>query len=234
MCSEFSNLLFIFSVSLFSCFILFFLFVFLVYCIFVFFFFFSSRRRHTRCLSDWVQTCALPIFLFQGQAGETGLVDLVVPHEFPAQLDRVLDDFGMVVADRAVDGRRGTDAVVFEDLHNAEYPDAVPVVALSPSAHRGCFARGFLPGMARQRLVQREKLDIWNHPQRELGAVGPTESWPAVDGNVRKRTVILRLHGAPVPACVAAGVPFIIARFVFRSYSRLWTSEQPGSVTSVT
>src|SRR5471030_3379649 len=27
------------------------------------FFFFSSRRRHTRCLSDWVQTCALPIFL---------------------------------------------------------------------------------------------------------------------------------------------------------------------------
>src|SRR5437899_3638676 len=26
-------------------------------------FFFSSRRRHTRCLSDWVQTCALPIFL---------------------------------------------------------------------------------------------------------------------------------------------------------------------------
>src|SRR5262245_66632799 len=24
-------------------------------------FFFSSRRRHTRCLSDWSQTCALPI-----------------------------------------------------------------------------------------------------------------------------------------------------------------------------
>src|SRR5205814_2626843 len=27
------------------------------------FFFFSSRRRHTRCLSDGVQTCALPISL---------------------------------------------------------------------------------------------------------------------------------------------------------------------------
>src|SRR5438874_6245119 len=25
-------------------------------------FFFSSRRRHTRSLRDWVQTCALPIF----------------------------------------------------------------------------------------------------------------------------------------------------------------------------
>src|SRR5436853_1532140 len=24
-------------------------------------FFFSSRRRHTRCLSDWSSTCALPI-----------------------------------------------------------------------------------------------------------------------------------------------------------------------------
>src|SRR5215204_4982938 len=26
-------------------------------------FFFSSRRRHTRSLCDWVQTCALPISL---------------------------------------------------------------------------------------------------------------------------------------------------------------------------
>src|SRR5258706_11807711 len=29
--------------------------------IFIFFFFFSSRRRHTRLVSDWSQTCALPI-----------------------------------------------------------------------------------------------------------------------------------------------------------------------------
>src|SRR5262245_62980267 len=28
---------------------------------FFLFFFFSSIRRHTRCLSDWIQTCALPI-----------------------------------------------------------------------------------------------------------------------------------------------------------------------------
>src|ERR1035438_5228312 len=30
-------------------------------CLCFFCFFFSSRRRHTRCLSDWSQTCALPI-----------------------------------------------------------------------------------------------------------------------------------------------------------------------------
>src|SRR5262245_65258530 len=27
--------------------------LFLLFCFFIFFFFFSSRRRHTRCLSDW-------------------------------------------------------------------------------------------------------------------------------------------------------------------------------------
>src|SRR5207245_6093217 len=27
----------------------------------IIFFFFSSRRRHTRCYRDWIQTCALPI-----------------------------------------------------------------------------------------------------------------------------------------------------------------------------
>src|SRR5438034_5451762 len=34
---------------------------FLFFFIFFFFFFFSSRRRHTRSLCDWSQTCALPI-----------------------------------------------------------------------------------------------------------------------------------------------------------------------------
>src|SRR5438045_4628450 len=43
-----------------SCVVLYSLFVFLSI-FFFFFFFFSSRRRHTRCLSDGVQTCALPI-----------------------------------------------------------------------------------------------------------------------------------------------------------------------------
>src|SRR5262245_63920298 len=32
---------------------LFFFFVFFIVFLFIFFFFFSSRRRHTRCLSDW-------------------------------------------------------------------------------------------------------------------------------------------------------------------------------------
>src|SRR2546430_11333377 len=30
---------------------------------FLFFFFFSSRRRHTRFDCDWIQTCALPIWV---------------------------------------------------------------------------------------------------------------------------------------------------------------------------
>src|SRR5262245_64008307 len=42
------------------CFFLFIVFLWLISLLF-FFFFFSSRRRHTRCLSDWSQTCALPI-----------------------------------------------------------------------------------------------------------------------------------------------------------------------------
>src|SRR5437763_14687561 len=42
-------------------------------------FFFSSRRRHTRCLSDW-QTCALPIFrLFQLDEADLRTA-LVHPH----------------------------------------------------------------------------------------------------------------------------------------------------------
>src|SRR5436853_909560 len=36
------------------------------------YFFFSIRRRHTRCLSDWSQTCALPILL-SAQGIETGI-----------------------------------------------------------------------------------------------------------------------------------------------------------------
>src|SRR5690554_7482300 len=37
-------------------------------------FFFSSRRRHTRCGRDWVQTCALPISC--GANGEAAVLSL--------------------------------------------------------------------------------------------------------------------------------------------------------------
>src|SRR3546814_5128360 len=41
--------------------------------VFLFLFFFSSRRRHTRCaLVTGVQTCALPISLFQWQEDRKG------------------------------------------------------------------------------------------------------------------------------------------------------------------
>src|SRR5205814_4746875 len=41
------------------------------------YFFFSSRRRHTRCLSDWSQTCALPIY--PGRAARPGLAEARPP-----------------------------------------------------------------------------------------------------------------------------------------------------------
>src|SRR5437763_16106817 len=34
------------------------------------FFFFSSRRRHTRYIGDWIQTCALPISHVHLQRGQ--------------------------------------------------------------------------------------------------------------------------------------------------------------------
>src|SRR5262245_64778334 len=43
-------------------------------------FFFSSRRRHTRCLSDWVQTCALPICRLPNSSSSTSA--LVLEDEF--------------------------------------------------------------------------------------------------------------------------------------------------------
>src|ERR1039458_10682310 len=42
------------------------------------FFFFSSRRRHTRCLSDWSSDCALPICPLDA--------DAVGPHDRPDRL----------------------------------------------------------------------------------------------------------------------------------------------------
>src|SRR6267378_7089865 len=45
-------------------------------------FFFSSRRRHTRSLRDWVQTCALPISLANAAA-------ITAPIEVPTRCDGV-------------------------------------------------------------------------------------------------------------------------------------------------
>src|SRR5574341_1202413 len=42
------------------------------------FFFFSSRRRHTRLVGDWVQTCALPIFTPDGFKGSFFRPNLVL------------------------------------------------------------------------------------------------------------------------------------------------------------
>src|SRR5947199_1976407 len=57
---------------------LFFLYLFYFRFFFCFFFcfFFSSRRRHTRCLSDWSSDVALPIFSGSGPGGRIVASDI--------------------------------------------------------------------------------------------------------------------------------------------------------------
>src|SRR5438034_6699652 len=56
------NIIVEYYLALFSFFFLFIFSFFILFFFFFVFFFFSSRRRHTRSLCDWVQTCALPIW----------------------------------------------------------------------------------------------------------------------------------------------------------------------------
>src|SRR5438093_1884843 len=57
------------------------------------FFFFSSRRRHTRLVSDWSQTCALPIF-GNRQAERLGGREIEDKLEFGRLLDRDIGRLG--------------------------------------------------------------------------------------------------------------------------------------------
>src|SRR3546814_2955138 len=51
--------------------------------LFCLFFFLSSRRRHTRCaLVTGVQTCALPIYMFDGDANVIQTADGLIPDEY--------------------------------------------------------------------------------------------------------------------------------------------------------
>ena len=77
-----------------------------------------------------------------------------MPHELPAEFDRVLDDLRVVIADIAVDRRGGAYAMLGQHIHDAENTDAVAVIALTPGAHRRRVAGGFFPGMAGVRPVQ--------------------------------------------------------------------------------
>src|SRR5947199_7059569 len=80
---------FVFSIFLFflvnSLLCLFFVFVFLF---FFFFFFFSSRRRHTRCLSDWSSDVCSSDLGSRGSGGATPTGGSLLGRRFPGSRSR--------------------------------------------------------------------------------------------------------------------------------------------------
>src|SRR5262245_65369429 len=95
-----------FFVFFFYCFLFFFVCVYFVF----FFFFFSSRRRHTRCLSDWSSdVCSSDLAVFCGDRIGTHMRDDSLTAASAAQRDRT----SLECADVAwfVDGRRAHAAV---------------------------------------------------------------------------------------------------------------------------
>ena len=73
--------------------------------------------------------------LFGGDRVQALAIGLVVADELPAKLDRLRDDLRMKFANVAVDGRRCTNAVLRQHIHDAPDADAIAVVALGPGAH---------------------------------------------------------------------------------------------------
>ena len=120
---------------------------------------------------------------------EVARVALVMPHELPVERLGVLDDLGIVVADLAVQRHGAAHAVAFQHFHDAEHADPGAVIPGRPVNEVGRH-----PGTCGHRLVEREDLDIGDHPDREPGAAGPGELRPAVDGNVGKGPGAARLH----------------------------------------
>src|SRR5262249_57903898 len=68
--------------------------------------FFSSRRRHTRLVSDWVQTCALPI------SSEQDVLDYLIDRALRAQGLVSLDSICHLDAPRKAGVRRLLEARV--------------------------------------------------------------------------------------------------------------------------
>src|SRR5262245_16609023 len=111
-----------------------------------------------------------------------------MPHKLPAELERVLNHLGIVVAYLAVEGGSATHTVPCHHLHEAEDADAVAIVARRPVDDVGCFA-----GAAGHGLVQREGLDVRDDPERHTRAIRPGECRTTVDWNICKRAIALRL-----------------------------------------
>ena len=85
--------------------------------------------------------------LLWGQSGQPHAVGQVVPHQFPIELEGILEDLRMVVTNVGVDGGRCPHAIFFEHVHHTEDADTVAVIALAPWADGRCFSRWFFPGM---------------------------------------------------------------------------------------
>ena len=132
--------------------------------------------------------------LVAAQLVEPYAVCLIMPEDLPAELDCRPDDLRVVVANIAVEGRAAPDAVFAQHIHQPPNADPVAIVALGPGTHRWRIAWR-RPGVAGDAAGERKEFDIGDDPDRDEGAAGPLEFWPAVDRGIRKRAVIARLHG---------------------------------------
>src|SRR5262249_53785529 len=129
--------------------------------------------------------------LVRTQRVEPHAVGPVVAEDLPAELDRGPDDLRMVVADVAVQGRAGADAVLAEHIHPPPDADPVAVITLRPRPHRGRIPGG----RARERgnaAGERKELDVGDDPECQARATRPLELWAVPDRGVRKRAIVTR------------------------------------------
>jgi hypothetical protein len=73
--------------------------------------------------------------LFRWDRVQALAVGLIVADELPTKLDCLRDDLRMKFANVTVDGRRCTNAMLRQHLHDTPDADAIAVVALGPGAH---------------------------------------------------------------------------------------------------
>ena len=148
----------------------------------------AGRPRAGR-LCDRRERAVDDAFLLAGRRFvEPPRVALAMPHPFPAELLALCDDLGMLRAKVAVERDGAADAVPRQHTHQPEHADAVAVVARRPGRnvrHR----RARAAGARRDFFHQREELDIWDYPERDVSAVRPAQRRPVDDRRIRKRAV---------------------------------------------
>src|SRR5499433_780443 len=121
-------------------------------------------------------------------------VALVMPHELPAEFNRILDDLGIVVAHLTVEGGGPAHAMTCHHLHQTKDADAVAVITRRPVDDIGCLA-----GPAGDRFVQREGLNVRDDPECNASTVRPGDRGATVDWYIVKWPIALRLHRHLLP-----------------------------------